>query len=358
MPEEMKEAEKGEKVLLPEPSQLLLSASPHVQAPGSVADIMRKVLICLMPACAAGVAFFGLNALRIIVLTTAFCLIFEWLCCLIARRPSTLGDWSAAVTGVLLALNLPPGVPWWICMIGAFIAIAAAKAVFGGLGQNPFNPAAVARVALLVGFAEPMTTFYKPLQGFLPSSDFVTGATPLALAKAAETAEEIGLLESAEKLAGGFFGFTGGSIGETCVPAILIGGIVLLFLRVISWHIPCAMLGTAFFFTWIVHLAQPALTPGPLFHLCSGGLMLGAFFMATDMVTSPITVRGKLIFGASIALIACVIRIWGAYPEGVSFAIVIMNALVPLIDRFSHKHPFGWHPANVQRYAMRRGEVK
>ena len=356
--DETKAAEQERKMLLPDSSQLLVSASPHVQAPGSVADIMRKVLICLMPVCVAGVAFFGLNALRVIILTTAFSLAFEWLCCRIARRPSTLGDWSAAVTGVLLALNLPPGVPWWICMIGAFIAIALAKAVFGGLGQNPFNPAAVARVALLVGFAGPMTCFFKPLQGFVPSADFVTGATPLALAKAAGSADEIRLLEASEKLAEGFFGFTGGSIGETCVPAILIGGIGLIFLRIISWHIPVAMLGTTFLFTWIVHLAQPAVTPGPLFHLCSGGLMLAAFFMATDMVTSPITSRGKLVFGSAIALIACVIRIWGAYPEGVSFAIVIMNALVPLIDRFSHKHPFGWHPANVQKYTMRRGEVK
>ncbi len=344
--------------VLPECTQLILSPSPHVQSGSTIAGIMQKVLICLIPAIIASVIFFGLNAIRVILVTTAFSLFFEYLCCRIAKKTHTLGDWSAAVTGVILALNLPPSAPWWVCAAGAFTAIVIAKAVFGGLGQNPFNPAAVARVALLVGFADPMTRFWKPCQGFLPSPDFVTGATPLSLAKGAETAEQLNVIASAENLTQYFLGNMGGSIGETSALAILAGGLGLMAFRLISWHIPFAMLGTAALFTGIVHLAAPELTPGPLFHLCTGGMMIGAFFMATDMVTSPVTARGKVIFGALIGLIACIIRIWGAYPEGVSFAIVIMNALVPLIDRYCYKRPFGWHPSSEVQFQVRRGEVK
>ena len=362
-------------VMLPDPKKLILSASPHIQCADTVPGIMRTVLICLIPPVSASIYFFGFRAIRILLLTTLFCMAFEWLCCKLARKTSTLGDYSAALTGVLLAMNLPPGGPWWICLIGAFIAIVVAKAIYGGLGQNPFNPAAVARVALLIGFAGPMTAWVTPCQGFFPGEektepaviqsceterkpDFTTGATPLSLAKMAETPEEIKSLQSPELLKQCFFGRTQGSLGETSALAILIGGIALILLKIISWHIPAAMLGTTLIFTWIVSKADPSLTPGPVFHLCSGGMMLAAFFMATDMVTSPTTRRGKLIFGSSIGLIACVIRIWGGYPEGVSFAILIMNALVPLIDRICYKRPFGWHPSSAAPYTMRRGEVK
>ena len=362
----------GPDVMLPDPKRLVLSASPHIQSNATIPKIMLTVLICLIPPIAASIFFFGFNAVRILVLTTLFCMAFEWICCRLAKKTSTLGDYSAALTGVLLALNLPPGVPWWICLIGAFIAIVVAKAIYGGLGQNPFNPAAVARVALLIGFAGPMTAWVSPCQGFFPveeqpaqavvqearTPDFTTGATPLFLAKSAKTPEEIQALETPEHRRQCFFGKTRGSLGETSALAILIGGIALILLKIISWHIPVAMLGTTMLFTWIVSKADPSLTPGPIFHLCSGGMMLAAFFMATDMVTSPNTRRGKLIFGASIGLIACVIRIWGGYPEGVSFAILIMNALVPLIDRICYKRPFGWHPSSAAAYTIRRGEVK
>lgn len=361
-------------IMLPDPKKLILSASPHIQCADTVPGIMRTVLICLIPPAAASIYFFGFHAVRILLLTTLFCMAFEWICCKLAGKTSTLGDYSAALTGVLLAMNLPPGVPWWICLIGAFIAIVVAKAIYGGLGQNPFNPAAVARVALLVGFAGPMTAWVTPCQGFFPDAekapaaiqvheterkpDFTTGATPLSLAKMAKTPEEIQALQTPDLLKQCFFGQTQGSLGETSALAVLIGGIALILLKIISWHIPAAMLGTTLIFTWIVSKADPSLTPGPLFHLCSGGMMLAAFFMATDMVTSPTTRRGKLIFGSSIGIIACVIRIWGGYPEGVSFAILIMNALVPLIDRICYKRPFGWHPSSAAAYTMRRGEVK
>ena len=358
MTEENKTETPAPAVQLPDPRKLILSTSPHVQGPDTVSGIMRKVLICLCPAVIASVIFFGANAVRVLVLTLLFSLVFEWLCCRIGKRASTLGDFSAAVTGVILALNLPASAPWWLCMAGAFFAIVIAKEIFGGLGQNPFNPAAAARVALLVGFAGPMTNWLKPMQGFLPSPDFVTGATPLGMAKAAQTAEAIQSLQTDQALTDLFLGYSGGSLGETSALAVLTGGIALIAMRIITWHIPAAMLGTVFVFTWIVNQINPALTPGPLFHLCSGGMMIAAFFMATDMVTSPSTRKGMLIFGASIGLIACVIRIWGGYPEGVSFAILIMNALVPLIDRFCYKRPFGWYPSSAAAYQIRRGEVR
>ena len=351
-------------ILLPDTKQLILSTSPHVQDGDSVAKIMLKVLICLLPVVAASIIYFGFNAIRVLLITTAACMFFEWLCCLIARRPNTVWDYSAVVTGVILAMNLPPLASWWLCVCGAFVAIVIAKCVFGGLGQNPFNPAAVARVALLVGFAGPMTKFADPCQGFMGptfvsgATSFISGATPLTAAKAATTVEMISSLETPELLSDYFLGYMGGCLGETSGFAILIGAIGLFCFRLISWHIPVSMLTAIVIFTWIVNGFDPALTPGPLFHLTTGGVMIGAFFMATDMVTSPMTKKGMLIFGAMIGILTCIIRIWGGYPEGVSFSIVIMNALVPLIDRICYKRPFGWHPASMSALQIRRGEVK
>lgn len=348
-------------IVLPEPGSLCLSSSPHVQSGETISEIMLKVLICLLPVAAAAISVFGLAAIRILLYCTASAMAFEFLWTSIAREKQTVTDWSAAVTGVILALNLPPSAPWWLCVTGSFIAIVIAKQVFGGLGQNPFNPAAVARVALLIGFAGPMTVWTKPLSGFF-SPEILTGATPLGEAKLAAangTAQQVFTsLESGNSLLQCFLGTTAGSLGETSALAILLGGLGLIFCRLIKWQIPFAMLGMTALFTWIVHLAAPELTPGPLFHLLSGGMMIGAFFMATDMVTSPMTNLGAFIFGAMIGLIACVIRIWGGYPEGVSFAIVIMNALVPLIDRLCYKRPFGWTPTSASALQMRRGEIK
>lgn len=351
-----------EEVVLPPAGSLLLSSSPHIHQGESITTIMLKVLICLMPAIVASICMFGLNALLVLLYCTAFCTVFEYLWNLLLKQPQTVKDLSAVLTGVILAMNLPATVPWWICLIGSFVAIIIAKQIFGGLGQNPFNPAAVARVALLIGFAGPMTEWINPMQGFATTSEFTTGATPLGTAQMAAGTEKalttFESLESADALMQSFVGNVGGSLGETSALAILLGGIGLIVFRLIKWQIPFAIIGTTMLFTWLVSTVNPTLTPGALFHVCSGGLMLGAFFMATDMVTSPITHRGAFIYGVMIGLITCVIRIWGAYPDGVSFAIVIMNALVPLIDRICYKRPFGWSPASASALQMRRNEVK
>lgn len=353
-----------DEVVLPPAGSLLLSTSPHVHQGESITTIMLKVLICLMPVVAASIAVFGFNAIRVLLYCAAFCFVFEYLWNLLLKQPQTVKDLSAVLTGVILALNLPPTAPWWLCLIGSFVAIIIAKQIFGGLGQNPFNPAAVARVALLIGFAGPMTKWTEPMQGFLPHSvsSATTCATPLGEAQmAAGTGNADAVfheLESGDFMLQSFMGNIGGSLGETSTLAILLGGIGLILFRLIKWQIPFAIIGTTLLFTWIVNLSCPTLTPGPLFHICTGGLMLGAFFMATDMVTSPITHRGALIYGMMIGLITCVIRIWGAYPDGVSFSIVIMNALVPLIDRFCYKRPFGWSPTSASALQMRRNEVK
>ncbi len=363
--EEMKQnttAEQAEAVVLPPAGSLVLSTSPHVHDHETISSIMLKVLICMLPILVASVTVFGLNAIRVLLYCTAFSMLFEYLWCKAAKQPQTITDWSAAVTGVILALNLPATVPWWLCLVGSFIAIIIAKQVFGGLGQNPFNPAAVARVALLIGFAEPMTVWVKPMQGFAKCCDLETGATVLSEAKMAsgtvDAAAVFDKLQSSDSLLTYFVGNMGGSLGETSALAILIGGIGLIACRLIKWEIPVAILGTAFVFTWIVNLVAPSLTPGPMFHMLTGGMMIGAFFMATDMVTSPVTHLGAFIFGALIGLLACIIRIWGGFPEGVSTAIVLMNALVPLIDRICYKRPFGWSPTSASALNMRRGEVK
>ena len=346
---DIKDIEKSVAVRLPEAGSLVLSTSPHVQDGDSVSKIMLKVIICLIPAMLASVYYFSWDALAVLFVTTLSAMAFEYLWCLVAKQPQTVTNWSAAVTGVILALNLPSSAPWWLCVTGSFIAVIIAKAIFGGLGQNPFNPAAVARVALLIGFAGAMTNFPDTVNPAI-----ITGATPLTEAK--HLAGDYASLTS--EYSRYFLGVMKGSMGETCKLAILLGGVGLMILRLIKWQIPVAMLGTTALFTWIVNLAAPELTPGPVFHLLTGGMMIGAFFMATDMVTSPMTNLGSFIFGAATGLIACVIRIWGAYPEGVSFAIVIMNALVPLIDRLCYRRPFGWTSTSASALNMRRGEIK
>lgn len=346
----MAEEENKQEIKLPETEELVVSASPHLHDKRNISNIMLMVIISLIPACIAGVYFFGINAVRVMVLCTVFCVGMEFLWCKLAGQAATWKDGSAAVTGILLALNLNAGIPWWVCLVGAFLAIILGKQIYGGLGYNPFNPALVARVGLLLGFPKLMTTWMKPGPGNLMVSDAVTGATPLGAVKTSvETAAQSGAkisdtfsaFTNSDAYMDYFFGNVGGCLGETSALALLIGGIFLIAMKLIRWQVPLAYIGTVAVFTAIVHSCGGP-TPGPLFHVLTGGLFLGAFFMATDMVTSPMTGKGALIFGIGCGIVTCVIRIWGSYPEGVSFSILFMNALVPLIDRFTAKRPFGY----------------
>lgn len=356
----MSENEKNSEILLPTGSKLVLSSSPHLSSPDSVRRIMYKVLLALIPAAIAGVWFFGFYALLVMLVTMLFCVGAEALWCKLAGKPvlGTIADGSAAVTGLLLAMNLPPGVPIWVCLIGALLAIWLGKQIFGGIGNNPFNPALVARVGLLIALPAIMTTW--PLPRSLNSDcsaqtaevavDSVTGATPLGevgttkkiLDSSEEARSNFQLVDNKTMLWKYFLGEKGGCIGETSVLALLIGGIILLCFKLINWRVPVCYIGTVIIFTGVVHFFYPGVTPSPLFHILTGGLMLGAFFMATDMVTSPITSSGCVVFAVGCGVITSVIRIWGNYPEGVSFSILFMNALVPLIDRWCSLRPFGY----------------
>lgn len=313
----------------------ILSSSPHAHARSSVHAIMRDVIIALLPATGCAVWFFGLKAVWLIATCVSACIVTEAVCRLMMKRENTIGDLSATLTGLLLALNLPPDLPLWMAAVGSVFAITVAKQVFGGLGYNPFNPALAARAFMLISFTGPMTTWSFPLgaaevaaaTGATPL-DAVTCATPLALIKKGDISQ----LSVVRDL---LFGNTGGCIGETCAVALLIGGTYLVWRRVITPHIPAAFLATIFLFSVIKGGVPPA------FHLLSGGAILGAYFMATDYVTSPITAKGKIIFGAGCGLLTMCIRSGAGYPEGVSFAILIMNALTPLINRFTKPKPFG-----------------
>jgi electron transport complex protein RnfD len=326
---------------LPRSEALLVSTSPHVHEGSSVRRIMLLVILSLMPACATSLWFFGFNALKVLVLCTVACVVIEMIMGRILGRPDCWKDGSAALTGILLGMNLGSGVPWYVCVIGAVLAIALAKQLYGGLGFNPFNPALIARVGLLIGFPKLMTTWPVTTPGQFFANlgpDAVTGATPLALPR---TAPEV---TDAHRIAEYFFGNSGGCLGETSEAALLLGGLMLIACKIIRRQVPAGFIGTVLVFTAIVHAVNPALTPPAVFHLVSGGLFLGAFFMATDMVTSPMTRLGGLVFGIGCGLITCLIRIWGSYPEGVSFSILIMNALTPLIDRFTAHRTFGQRP--------------
>ena len=317
-------------------NKLLVAPAPHVQTTQSTAKIMRDVVIALMPALVVSTVVFGWDVLRVVALSVASCVVFEYLIQkFLFRGPLTISNWSAVVTGVLLAFNLPASIPWWIVVIGAFVAIAVAKMTFGGLGKNPFNPALVGRVFLLIAYPVQMTTFPLPVNG---SFDALSGATPLAAVKHGAPADVLGTQEL-------LLGNMPGSLGEVAALALLAGFVYLLWRRVITWHIPVTVLVTMALFAFVVALARgesgAALWQFPLFHVLAGGAMLGAIFMATDYSTSPMTVRGGVIFAVGIGLITMLIRLWGAYPEGMSFAILIMNSCVPLINKYVKPKRFG-----------------
>jgi len=309
-------------------NNLVVSVSPHLHKDESVSKIMWMVVISLIPAGAAGVFIFGLTALWAIILGVVTALLTEAVLQVLTKRKVTILDGSAFITGLLLAYNLPSRVPFWLPVIGAIFSIAIGKQVFGGLGQNIFNPALVGRVFLLACWPKYMTAYIAPLR-----YDAVTQATPLAALKEGKLIEKIATLDL-------FLGKRGGCIGEVCILALLLGAAFLLIRGYISWHIPITYIFTTGVFTYI--FGGKGLFAGDwLFHILTGGLVLGAFFMATDYVTSPLTRKGQIIFGIGCGLITSVIRLWGGYPEGASYAILMMNAATPFIDRYTKSRVYG-----------------
>ena len=331
-------------------SKLVVSLSPHAHGTDSVERNMWGVLIALLPALLVSFLFFGIGSAIVCLSSVAACVFFEWaINKYILKNPrTTITDGSAALTGILLGMNLPSNLPVWIIVIGALFAIGVAKMTFGGLGNNLFNPALVGRCALLVAFPAQMTSWPEPGQ-LLSYTDAVTGATPLAVMKEAIKTGDISVLnqlpDAFSMLLGDYSAGGGaGTIGEICALALLAGGAFMLWRKIITWHIPVSIIGTVFVFSALMHLASPVYAD-PISVVLSGGLLLGAIFMATDYVTSPMTPKGQLIYGVSIGLLTIVIRNWGAYPEGMSFAILIMNAFTPLINNYVKPTRFGEVPA-------------
>lgn len=317
-------------------NKLLISPSPHQHADISTAKIMRDVVIALLPATVVSVLFYGWSELLILGVSVASCLLLEFLITkYLLKKPSTICDWSAVVTGILLALNLPATTPWWVVFIGAVVAIGVAKMTFGGLGQNVFNPAIAGRVFLLISFPTYMTD-WSATKGFIPGVDGSTGATLLGAFKEGGVEAVAGV----DYLNALFFNI-GGSAGELSALALIAGFIYLLARKVIKPYITLSILVTVAVFSGIFWLADSATYTDPLFNILTGGMLLGSIFMATDYVTSPMSNLGGVIFGVGIGLITMLIRYFGAYPEGMSFAILIMNSTVPLINRFCHHKKYG-----------------
>ena len=319
--------------------QLMVSSSPHIRSKETVNGIMLDVVIALMPALAMGAWYFGIRALIITAITVLSCVGAEYIWQKKCGLPITINDWSAVVTGVLLAMNLPVAVPLWMPVVGGFFAIIIVKQLFGGIGQNFVNPALAARAFLLTSWPVSMTRWVAPFESLplFSNVDILSAATPLdMIAKATEQAAA----QSLPTYMHLFVGNIGGSIGETSAAALLLGGIYLLCKRIISWRIPVSFIGTVAVFTSVFGY-QGLFTGDALYQVLSGGLILGAFYMATDYATSPVTPKGQIIMGIGCGLITSVIRIYGGYPEGVSYAILLMNIATPLIDRYTRPVKFG-----------------
>ncbi|MBA1335183.1 MAG: Electron transport complex protein RnfD [Firmicutes bacterium] len=297
---------------------LVVSSSPHIRSEDTVQRIMMDVIIALLPATAASIYFFGFRAMAIVVVSILAAVATEAVIQKIRKKPVTISDGSAVITGLLLALTISPAMPLWMTAVGAVVAIGIGKQVYGGLGSNPFNPALVGRAFLVVTFPVHMTTWINPMDG-------VSSATPLNLLKMQ------GIKTGYMPL---LLGNVGGSLGETSALLLLIGGIYLLYRGIIDWRIPVSYLGTVAVLTLV-------LGSDPVFHLLAGGLMLGAFFMATDMVTTPVTKSGRLVFGIGAGLLVVIIRLYGGYPEGVLFSILLMNTFTPIIDRYTRPRIYG-----------------
>ena len=303
--------------------KLIASSSPHIRSKDNTRSIMLDVIIALLPALVMRIYVFGVRALTMVLVSVAACVFWEWAYRKLLKKPQSIGDLSAVVTGILLAFVCPPTTPVWMLIIGSFFSIVVVKQLFGGIGKNFANPALVGRIVLFLSFSKTMTAWVFP--------DAVSSATPLAQLAAGQKPELLTLL----------LGNHGGCIGETCALALLLGFFYLLCRKVITWHTPVAVLGSMALFGGILWAADPSHYMNPLFHILTGGAMLGAVFMATDYVTSPMTHKGMLLYGAGIGIITMLIRTWGSYPEGMSFAILIMNAVVPLINKYVKPKRFG-----------------
>ena len=310
-------------------ANFVVSGTPHVRSKESIQSIMRDVIIALVPATAAGIYYFGLRALILIVAEIISAVLFEWLYEKITKKPVTINDLSAVVTGLLLAMNLPASAPVWVAIVGSAFAIIFAKQLFGGLGQNFINPALAGRAFLLASYPTEMTTWVVP-NGL--AADAATYATPLAQLKN-------GALDASLKQL--VIGQVGGTIGETCAIALIIGGIYLLYKHVISWKIPVIYIATVFILFAVIGRHGMRM---PLQEIFAGGVMLGGIFMATDYASSPVTPKGQVIFAVGAGLLTYLIRTFGGYPEGVSYSILIMNCCVPLIERFTEPTIFGALP--------------
>jgi electron transport complex protein RnfD len=334
--------------------RLAITPSPHLREGMNIKGVMYAVVVALIPSIIGSVYFFGLRALLIIVLASVAAITTEAALQKATRRKITVADGSALITGILLAYNVPPGVPYWLPVVGSVFAIAVAKIPFGGLGYNPLNPALAGRAFLLASWPVYMTAAWTaPSRGSLSGIDAITTATPLGVLKYARgllnspIAEEasraniyLGELYSGASLRNLFFGNVGGCVGETSALLLLVGAGYLFVRKIICWRIPATYIGTVALMSWMFG-GKGVFGGYPLFHILSGGLILGAFFMATDMVTSPVTSRGKLIFGVGCGVLTSIIRLWGGYPEGVSYSILIMNVTVPLIDRYTRPRKLG-----------------
>ena len=322
-------------------SKLIVSPSPHIHSKDSTRSLMRDVVIALIPAVICSVVFYGWQELLVLGVSVASCVLLEWaITKYMLKQPSTIGDLSAVITGILLALNVPYTTPWWVIVIGAVVAIGVAKMTFGGLGQNIWNPALVGRVFLLVSFPTYMTTWSAPKGLF--GADAVTGATPLgAIQEGLMSGASVEELTSAYNYRDLLFANLGGSAGEVCALALLAGFVYLCCRKVIKPWIPLSIFATVALTSLIFWGIDPSRFTDPVFNLLTGGLVLGACFMATDYVTSPMSLWGGVVFGVGIGFLTMMIRYFGSYPEGVSFAILLMNSVVPLLNMWFKQKKFG-----------------
>ena len=323
---------------------LNISPSPHIQSVETTKKLMFGVVLALIPAFITSVIYFGIGAVIVTATSIVSCLLFEYFIQrFILKKPLSINDGSALVTGLLLAFNLPSNIPVHIVVIGSLVSIGIAKMTFGGLGNNPFNPALVGRVFMLISFPVQMTSWPVPEGLKTAYTDAITGATPLAIIKEGiKNGEPLSqLMEKIPTTYQMFMGKMAGSMGEVAAFALILGFAYLLYKKIITWHIPVSILGTVALFTTILWLINPETNANPMFHLAAGGVLLGAIYMATDYVTSPMNPKALIIYGCGIGFLTVIIRVFGAYPEGVSFAILIMNAFVPLMNTYIKPKRFG-----------------